>query len=179
MIDVARKKLPKAVPPILVYLGFCAAQWYVMRGNLAYYGESYDLPSWFANDVFAFLLGGIFPLALYEIFSRFASRALYSKTRGGDIASLKYGLDLTIFAAGIFLFLIKLTYFLYPLQAAVVDIILEPTVIIGFVSLYLWYAFYQNYVEKAYYRIVLNNVLGMFIAVYGLLTVFNILVAVI
>lgn len=179
MIDIAKKKLPKAVVMILVYVGYCAAQWYVMRGNMAYYGESYEWPSWFANDVWAFFLGGVFPFAVYEIVSRFVSRMLVAKTYGGDISSLKYGLDLTVAATGIFLFLIKLTYLAYPLQAAVVNIILDPVVTIGFVSLYLWYAFYRGYVDKTHYRTVVSNVLGMFLAVYGLLAVVNLIVTVI
>jgi len=174
LINIAKKKLPTWAISIMLYVGFCACNLFTMRGSLAYYGQQYGMPGWFVNDVWAFFIGGIIPFAIYEILCSVIFHAVQLKT-GGDTASLKYGLHLTVIAANVFLFLLKFIYVAVPLYAPIIDIILDPIVMISFAALYMWYAFYQNYVEKSRYRIAVTQVFGAFIVLYGLLTVINLI----
>lgn len=175
MIDIAKKKLPFAVVTALVYLSYCATSWYGMRGNLAYYGYNLDFPAWFTNDAWAFFLGGIFPLIIYTVCTLFIYRTLPAKTRGGNVSALRYGISLTVIAANVVLFALKFVYIAAPLYAPVLDIMLDPIVTVLFVSLYMVYAYKIEYVEKPYFHVVLTQVLGAFVAVYGLLSIFNII----
>ena len=97
---------------------------------------------------------------------------------GGDIKSLQYGLNYAVIAANLLLFALKFMYIALPLYAAVIDIIIDPAVTLAFVGLYMWYAFYQNYVDKTRYRLVLSQVMSTFAGVYGLLALVNVIVAV-
>ncbi|MDE7463789.1 MAG: hypothetical protein K2M48_02070 [Clostridiales bacterium] len=179
MINIAKKKLPLPVIGIFVYLSYCAMSWYSMRGTLAYYGESYGFGSWLANDVFAFFIGGLIPLLFYELLSMFVFRMLNARMGAqNDVASLRYGLNFAVIAANVVLFGLKFIYLAVPLYAQLLDIILNPTVTLIFVGLYLWYAFKQNYVDKTLYRNIVSAVMGPFLAVYGLISLFSIVTTV-
>ncbi len=179
MINIARRKLPPVVMGIFVYISYCAMSWFVMRGTMAYYGEQYNWAAWFANDVFSFFIGGIVPLLLYEFLAWFALRMITAKIgRAGDIASVRYGLDFAVIAANVVLFALKFIYLAAPLYASMLNIILDPIVTIAFVALYLWYAYKQNYVDKSAYRIVVSQVMGIYLTVFGVLALINILVTV-
>ncbi len=177
LIDIAKKKLPFAVVAVLLYLSYCAMSWYVSRGVLAYYGGQNGLGKWFVNDAWAFFLGGIVPFVLYMVISRFIFRSLVLKTGGGDIRSLKYGLELTLIAVNILLFALKFMYLALPLYATLIDAIIDPVITLGFVGLYLFYAFGRNYVEKSRYRLVVGQVMSAFIAVYGIVAFVNLILA--
>ena len=178
MVDIAKKKLPFAVVMVLVYLSYCAASWYGMRGDLAYYGYNLDFPAWFTNDAWAFFLGGIFPFIIYMVCTVFIYRMLPIKTRGGNVSALRYGISLTVIAANVVLFALKFIYIAVPLYAPILDIILDPVVTVLFVSLYMVYAYKMDYVEKPYFHVVLTQVLGTFIGVYGLISIINIITVV-
>ena len=174
MINIAKKKLPKAVLAVIIYLSYCAMSMFTMRGSMAYYGQYYGFPSWFANDIWAFFLGGLVPFALYELFSSFGFKMIWARA-GGDVASVKYGLGLTVIAANVFLALFKFVYLAIPLYAPVINIMLDPIVTLAFVSGYMFYAFKQEYVEKARFRIVLTQVMSVFLIVYGALALINLI----
>ena len=163
---------------VLVYLSYCAACWYEMRGDLAFYGYNLNFPTWFTNDVWAFFLGGIFPFVIYTVFTVFIFKTLLVKTRGGNMAAVRYGVSLTVIAANLVLFALKFIYLAAPLYAPILEIILDPVVTVLFVSLYLFYVYKMDYVQKPYFHIVLTQVLGAFIVVYGLLTIVSIVMAV-
>lgn len=177
MINIAKKKLPKAALSVLVYLSYCAMGFFVMRGSMAYYGQYYGLPKWFTNDIWSFFLGGLVPFALYELISVFGFKMIWVRA-GGDLASVKYGLGLTVIAANVFLALFKLIYLAIPLYASIINVIIDPVITLAFVALYLLYAFKQEYVEKSRFRIVLTQVMSIFLAVYGVLALLNIVLAV-
>lgn len=177
MIDIAKKKLPTAAVLVLVYLSYCAMGWYSMRGVLAYYGQHYEWPSWLVNDVFAFFIGGIFPLLIYAFISRSTLRALQMRI-GDGAKSFCYGIDLTVIAANVILFALKFMYIAIPLQTPVINIIIDPVVTIAAVALYFVYAFGQKYVDKPHFGFVMTNCMSMFLIVYGILAVINILTAV-
>lgn len=151
--------------------------WYVSRGMLAYYGDRYGVGKWFVNDAWAFFIGGLVPFALYMAIARFISRSLVLKIGGGDIKSLRYGLDLTLIAVNILLFALKFMYFALPLYATLIDAIMTPVITLGFVGLYLFYAFGQNYVEKSRYRLVVGQIMSAFIVVYGVVAFVNLILA--
>ena len=178
MIDITKKKLPPIVINILLYLSYCATNWYMVRGTLAYYGEVYDFPGFLANDIVAFIFGGLVAFAVYKIISQFVLKNLLLRV-GNGIGNVKYGLDCTIIATNFFLFGLKFIYFAVPLYASVIDIIVDPAVTIGCVALYLYYAFRQGYVDRTRYKIVVNNVLGAFLTAYGILTALNLLLSVV
>ena len=178
MIDISKKKLPTPAISAMVYISYCAMSWFVMRGNLAMYGSRMDFPSWFTNDAWAFFLGGLFPFLLYGIFTTFVFKMLPLKTGGGDVKSIKYGLNYAVIAANLILFLLKFMYIALPLYAPVIDIIIDPVVTVGVVALYMWYAFYLDYVDRSVYHAVVTQVLGVFLAVYGLLALINTVLAV-
>ncbi len=176
MINIAKKKLPGAVVGLLVYLSYCAAFWYVMRGSLAYLGQSYGLKSWFVNDAWAFFIGGLLPTVIFYFFTWFTFRLLTVKA-GGDTASVRYGLCLTVIAANVLLFALKFMYIALPLYASTINIILDPVITVIFVALYLWYAFRMNYVDKSRYRFIVAHIFGMFLAVYGVLALLNLIMS--
>ena len=178
MINIAKKKLPSAVMYVLVYLSYCASGWYVMRGTMALYGEHYGWAGWFANDIWAFFLGGIAAFAIYALLSLFAFKMLSVRT-GGDVASIQYGLHYAVILSNLILFGLKFIYIIAPVQANMLNIILDPTVTLAVVALYMWYAFYQDYVQRPMYRLVVSQVFGMFITVYGVITVVNLLMTVV
>lgn len=66
-----------------------------------------------------------------------------------------------------------------PLAAPVIEIMINPVVMLAFVGLYLVYAFKMNYVSKSLFGAVAVQIMGMFAAVYGILAVVNIITAVI
>lgn len=174
MIDIAKKKLPNAVVNVLLYISYCAMGWYVMRGNMAYYGERYNWAGWFANDIWSFFLGGIVPFLLYSFLSAMAFRTVSVKT-GGDAKSILYGVSLTVICANIVLFALKFMYIAVPIAAPVINIIIDPLVTLIFVGLYLLYAFRMDYVQKPLYRVVVTQVLGTFLTVYGVFAVAELL----
>ena len=177
MIDIAKKKLPMPVVGVLVYLSYCAEGWFVSRGMMAYYGEKYGFASWFANDIWAFFTGGLVEFALFWLITVLTVRLLTARVGGGAI-NIRYGVCLTVIAANIVLFALKFMYLAFPLQASVIDIILVPSVTIAFVALYLWYAFGRGYVDKTRYRVVVTQVLGTFLTIYGVLAALNLFLSV-
>ena len=177
MIDIAKKKLPSPVIALIVYVSYCMASWFSMRGTLAYYGQQMGLPSGLANDAIAFFLGGVIPFAIYEALATMLFKPLFMRL-GGDVRSLKYGLNYALIAANVLLFALKFIYLAVPLYATLLDTILDPIITVAFVALYMWYAFYQNYVDKSRYGFALVRVLGAFIVFYGLLAILNLLLTV-
>ena len=178
LIDISKKRLPAPVVGIFVYLTYCAMSWFSMRGTLALYAGKAKLPAWFANDVWAFFIGGLLPFLIYGLASMFVFKMLPVKTNGGNIKSLRNGLDYAVITANVLLFLLKFIYIAVPLYAPVLEIILNPTVTVAVVALYMWYAFYMNYVDKSRYHVVLTQVFGMFTVVYGLVALVNTIMAV-
>lgn len=177
MIDITKKRLPSFLIGILVYLSYCAANWYITRGTIGYYGYQYGLPAWITSDIVAFLLGGIVPIVLYMVITHVRVRMLSFRV-GVGANTVKYGLDLTVIAANVLLFLIKLIFLAAPLYAVPIIIIIDPLITLAAVSLYLFYAFKMEYVEKTKFRTVVNYVLGAFIVVYGILTALDLILTV-
>lgn len=179
MIDIAKKRLPSGVMLLFVYLTYCAANWYVMRGSMAYYGERYGFPAWIANDAVSLFLGGLVPFALYVLISSFCTRSLSIRLRGrGDVSALRYGVHITVIAANTVLFLLKFIFLAAPLYASLLNIIFDPVVTVLFVALYLWYAFKREYVEKCVFGVVVTQVMGAFITVYALASLIMLITAV-
>lgn len=148
-----------------------------MRGTLGYYGYQYGLPSWLTNDIAAFLFGGIVPIVIYMVIINVRVRTLSFRI-GLGANTIRYGLDLTVIAANILLFLIKLIFLAAPLYAVPIMIIIDPLITLAAVSLYLLYAFKMGYVEKTKFKTVVNYVMGAFVVVYGIITVLDLIVAV-
>ncbi len=176
MIDIAKKRLPSAVIAIFVYFSYCAVSWYASRGSIAYVGEQYSLPAWFANDIWAFFIGGLVPFAVYMLISMFVFRTLTIRLRG-DVKAIRYGLNYSIIAANIFLFAFKFIYLAVPTAAGIINVLIDPIVTIGFVSLYLLYAFKQDYVDKPFFKVIVSQVLGTLITVYGVVAIIDIITA--
>ena len=161
-----------------VYITYCAAGWFGTRGTLAYYSTQADLPSWFTHDAWAFFIGGLLPILIYGLITTFVFKPMQARTGGGNIASLRNGLHYSVMAANVLLFLLKLMYFGVPLAATMLEILLDPIITLAFVGLYMWYAFYMDYVDKSRYRIVLMQVFGSFLLIYGLLVLINLITVV-
>ncbi|MDE6618492.1 MAG: hypothetical protein K2K13_05665 [Clostridiales bacterium] len=177
MIDIAKRKLPSPILPILAYISYCAAGWFAARGDLAYYCSQMQMGDILSHDAVAFFIGGLIPFALYMIIARFIFRTMHMRC-GGDVRSIRYGLNFAVIAANLLLFALKFIYISAPLYSDMLEIILDPIVTIAFVSLYMWYAFKMQYVEKSRFRFVLLQVLGAFLAMYGLLALINLIVSV-
>lgn len=174
MINIAKRKIPHPVLALVLYISYCASSWFAMRGNLAYLAN--DFPAWFVNDAWAFFLGGLIPTLLFELIASFAAKSLIQS--GGDVPSIRQGMYITVIAANVVLFGLKFIYIAAPLAAGILETILDPTVTLIFVGLYLWYAFYQNYVAKEKYRMVVMVTMSMFISIYGLLTLINLFMSI-
>lgn len=180
MIDVAKKRMPKILVLILVYISYCAADWYTMRGDLAYYCEQYSFPTWLSNDIFAFFIGGLISFLLYVIISNYVTKTLTIRLCGkGDVSAIQYGIHLTIACANVLIFLISLIYLAAPLVSAVVSIISSAVITLGLVALYLWYAFKQEYIKKCYFKQVFTTVFGFFLCLYALKSLILIITAVV
>lgn len=177
MIDIAKKKLPSPILPILAYISYCAAGWFAARGDLAYYCSQMKMGSMLSHDAVAFFFGGLIPFALYMIITRFIFRPMHMRC-GGDVRSIRYGLYFAVIAANILLFALKFIYISAPLYSAVLEIILDPIVMIAFVALYLLYAYKMQYVEKSRFRFVLTQIMSAFLAMYGLIAMINLITAV-
>ncbi|MDE7106767.1 MAG: hypothetical protein K2O39_00405 [Clostridiales bacterium] len=177
MIDIAKKKLPWPILPFLVYVSYCAAGWFAARGDISYYVGQMGMSSGLSHDAFAFFFGGVIPFSLYIVIAQFMFRTMHMRC-GGDVRSLRYGLHCTVIVANLLLFALKFIYIAAPLCSALLEIILDPIVTIAFVSLYLWYAFKMEYVEKSRFRFALTQILGAFLAMYGLVAVINLIVSV-
>lgn len=178
MIDIAKKKLPSPILPILAYISYCAAGWFAARGDLAYYAGQMQMGDILSHDAFAFFFGGLIPFALYMIITRFVFRTMHFRC-GGDVRSIKYGLYFAVIAANVLLFALKFIYIAAPLSLGILEIISDPIITIAFVALYLWYAFKMQYVEKSRFRFVLSQILGAFLVLYGLIAVINLIVSVV
>lgn len=138
-----------------------------MRGEIAYYGYQMSMGDIFSHDALAFFIGGLLPFALYMLVSAFMFKPLNFKC-GGDVKSIQYGLHFAVIAANVLLFALKFIYIAAPLYSELLEILLDPIVTLACVALYLWYAFKMEYVDKSRFRFVISQVLGAFIAVYGL-----------
>ncbi|MDE5592887.1 MAG: hypothetical protein K2I75_03035 [Clostridiales bacterium] len=178
MIDIAKKKLPSPILPILVYVSYCAAGWFAARGDLAYYCSQMQMGDTLSHDAVAFFFGGLIPFALYMIITRFVFRPMHMRC-GGDVRSIRYGLNFAVIAANLLLFALKFIYISAPLCSGVLEIILDPIVTIAFVALYLLYAYKMQYVEKSRFRFVLNQVMSAFLAAYGLIASINLILSVV
>lgn len=148
-----------------------------MRGDIAYYGYQMYLGNVLSHDAFAFFIGGLIPFALYMLISSLVFRKMIYRLPG-DVRSIKYGLNFAVIAANILLFALKFIYIAAPLCAPLLEIILDPVITIAFVSLFMWYSFRMEYVDKSLFRMVLTQVLGAFLAMYGLLAVINLIISV-
>ena len=168
MINIAKKKLPSPILPIIAYISYCAAHWFGARGDMAYYGYQMTMGSFLSYDAVAFFIGGVLPFALYMLISSFRFRTIAYRC-GGDVKSIQYGLHFAVIAANLLLFALKFIYIAAPLSSAVLEILLDPVVTLGFVALYMWYVFKMDYVEKPRFRFVLSQVLGTFLMVYALI----------
>lgn len=177
MIDIAKKKLPSPILLILAYISYCAAGWFAARGDLAYYSYQMFVGSIISHDAFAFFVGGVVSFAVYVILVSFVFRSLTIRC-GGNVQSIKYGLHIAVIAANILLFALKFIYIAAPLSSELLEIILDPVITLAVVALYMWYVFKMEYVEKSKFRLVLMQVFGTFLALYGLLAVLNLIVAV-
>lgn len=131
-----------------------------------------------SHDAVAFFFGGLVPFALFMIITRFIFRPMHMRC-GGDVRSIKYGLYFAVIAANLLLFALKFIYIAAPLSSGILEIILDPVVTIAFVALYLWYAFKMEYVEKSRFRFALTQIMSAFLAMYGLIAVINLIVAVV
>lgn len=178
MVDIAKKKIPMPITELLLYFSYCATYWFSSRGALVYYAYDTNIPGWLTNDAFAFFIGGLVPFAIYSLITSLIFKSLPMATRGGDIHSLRYGLNLTVITANVLLFALKFMYIAMPLAAPVIDKMIDPIVTVLLVAGYMAYAFRMNYVDKARFRIVLTQVSGTFIIIYGLLAVVNMIIAV-
>ena len=98
---------------------------------------------------------------------------------GGDVRSIRYGLNFAVIAANLLLFALKFIYISAPLCSGILEIILDPIVTIAFVALYLLYAYKMQYVEKSRFRFVLNQVMSAFLAAYGLIASINLILSVV
>lgn len=177
MIDIAKKRPPTAVLIAILYVSFCASMWFVSRGSIAYFSEQYMLPAALSNDVTAFIAGGMIPTLVFVLLSSAIYRNVSMRVRG-DIGALRLGVYYSVIAANIVLFAVKFVYIAAPLYASILETILDPTVTVLFVGLYMVYAFRMNYVEKNKFGLVLMQVLGTMAMVYGLLALIGLVVAV-
>ncbi|MDE7163896.1 MAG: hypothetical protein K2O04_00520 [Clostridiales bacterium] len=176
MIDIAKKKLPLPILAILAYISYCAAGWFAARGDVAYYGYQMYMRDIISHDAFAFFFGGLIPFVIFMVVSGFVFKTLTVRC-GGDVKSIRYGLFFAVIAANVLLFALKFIYIAVPMYAAVLEIVLDPIVTIAFVSLYMWYVFKMAYVDKSVFRVALTQVLGAFLALYGLLAAVNLIMS--
>ncbi|MDE6029836.1 MAG: hypothetical protein K2F90_05930 [Clostridiales bacterium] len=178
MIDIAKKKLPSPILPILAYISYCAAGWFAARGDLSYYSSTMYMSTVLSHDAIAFFFGGLIPFALFMLITRFIFRPLQMRC-GGDVRSVRYGLYFAVIAANLLLFALKFIYISVPLSSGILEILADPIIMIAFVSLYLVYAFKMEYIEKSRFRFALNQIMSAFCAMYGLLALLNLIVAVV
>ncbi|MCH5351566.1 MAG: hypothetical protein J1F39_06340 [Clostridiales bacterium] len=178
MINIAKKRLPAALVSIFVYLSYCAAGWYLARSQMGYMGEQYSLPGWFANDIWAFFIAGLLPFALYAVLSMFVFRTLTVKIRG-NVDAVRYGLNFAVFFANIVVFGLNFIFLAAPAAVGVMKTLLAPVVTILFTSLYLVYAFRQEYVDRSAFNAIVAQVLGTMITVYGIVAAIGIVSSVV
>lgn len=173
---IKEKKINKWIVIAVLYAAFCFAYFMPTRSTVALFAINYGLPSFLNNDVFAFFLGGIVPLAVYELISSFAFRFMHSRV-GGSTDVMRYTLRFFFIPACIVIGLVKLIYLAYPLISVFGNVIISTVVFIIFFCLYLWYAL-KNFVDKTRYSAVLYELGGTFIVIFGVLTLLELIMGV-
>lgn len=173
---IREKKIHPYIMTALVYVSFCASNWYMSRGSLAL--TAYQFPQLFQtavlfNDVVAFLVAGIIPTLVFELISMFTFR--FAQVRmGGSTDMMRYALRFFYVPANLVSFLIKLVYFITPLASVYGNIVIDLVVTAGFVAWFLFYSA-KNFVPKERWGAMLYQVGGTFLIVYGILTAIGLL----
>ncbi len=182
MINIAKKKLPIPVVALFVYLSYCAAAWYITRGEVAYIAYRYKLGGWLANDIVAFFLGGLIPVLVYELLYFAIGKTKLTRIGAGqpyDTESVRYVINYAVITANLILFALKFMYLAVPMYAHLLDIILDPAVTLTVVGLFMLYVFKMQYVPKHLFSVAFSTVFGAFVTVYGLLTVISVITTVV
>lgn len=173
---IKAKKIKPGIVIALLYVSFCAASWYEMRGalaSMAQYGNLFS-SAVINNDVVAFLVGGLVPLGIYELLTRFVFR--FSQVRiGGATDDMRYALRFFYIGANLAAFGLKLLYLAFPLLYGYGTIFIDFITAAAFVVGYFFYIARHGYFEKERLSMVLYQLGGAFIIIYAFMGVLGIL----
>lgn len=171
-----KRRLDKRILIVLLYLSFCAAEFFTFRGTFAALMTNFGVPSAVVSNYFvAFFLGGIVPIALYELISRFLFR-FSQVTLGGRVDDYSYILRVFYIAANVLIFLVKLVYLWFPLLHIYGDIIIDFVFTSAAFAVFLWYVLRRE--PKEHIAPILYRLGGSYVVVYGIIAVINLLLEV-
>lgn len=134
------KRIPLPVQYVLFGLFLCFGGWYAMRGALAQTVLYTDMPdvirNIICNEVVAFLMGGIMPILVYFIITRFTYRMMLT---GGArpiadqayVFRTFYGLGYLVYGA------FSMLYFAVPMLELYGEVIIRFIIMAAAVSLYV------------------------------------------
>lgn len=170
---ISEKKINTNILSVILYLSFCFSGFYFARGSLAYAAviSGLGVSSVFTNVIIAFFIGGIIPVAVYEILTSFVFRSMKSSFIHAE--KMRYALKWFYFAANIVIGLVSLIYYISPLISIYGDIFIPFLIMTVFFVFYIVFIC-RRYVEKQRISHILIQLGGAYLLFYALFTAFNI-----
>lgn len=172
----ARRHLDQRILIVLLYLSFCAAEFFTFRGTYAALMTNFGVPSAVvSNSIVAFFLGGLIPFVLYELISRFLFRFAQASL-GGRVDEYAYILRVFYIAANAAIFLLKLLYLWFPLLHIYGDILIDFVITSAAFAVFLWYVLRRE--PKEHIAPILYRLGGSYVIVYGVIALIKLLLEV-
>lgn len=169
---ILEKKVNTNILSVILYVSFCFSSFYFSRGALAYAASLAGLNSAIlTNSIVAFFVGGIVPIALYELLTNFVFKSMRNNFVHAE--SMRYSLKYFYIAANIVIGLVSLIYFISPLISVYGNIFIPFLITTLFFALYLWFVC-CHFVEKPRISHILAQLCGVYIFFYAVLTALNI-----
>ena len=170
------EKIPAWAMLTALYVSFCMSSFMTFRGAWAAMMSGMTSPSVVLNNyIVSFLVGGLIPFGVYELLTRFVFRFAQARL-GGDVEQMRYALRFFYIPANVVIFLLKLTYFAFPMLNMYGDLIFDFVVTAAFFVGYLFYIVRQ--IPKERIAPALYQLGGTFIIVYGFIELIAIVVEV-
>lgn len=169
---LADKKIDSRIVAAVLYLSFCAAEYFTFRGTYVALLSNMEFKNVaLSNYIVAFFLAGVVPFALYELIASFMFRAM--QVRVGPTETLLYALRYFYIGANLVIFLVKLLYLWYPIAHIYGDIVIDFVITAGFFAGFLWYA--AKRVPKERIAPLLYQLGSAYIMIYGVIALIRLL----
>ena len=161
---IKEKKINKWIVIAVLYVAFCFSYFVNSRGSVALMAINYGLPPMLDNDIFAFFVGGLMPVLIYEIITSFAFR--FVRTRGCVVADdMRYALRVFYIPAMVVAGGINLIFMFYPLGSVWAFALTQNLVPAIFFALFMVWSL-KTYIDKTQYSRLIFELGGTFVIVY-------------
>ncbi len=175
---IDNKKIPSGVMIALLGLSFGLAEWFTSRGVVANLSIElgYSMP-YLYNDIIAIVTGALFPILFYEVITTFAFRINVARFGATAVGQMRYALRYFYFVANLVIFALNFIFFAEPIASVWGTVVIKTLVLSVFIVLYMWYCA-KRYLTNTTWGAMCYQVGGMFVIIYGVLAVLQIVVGV-